>query len=98
MAVPDFPSHTISVERAVKRVSKAGKHVTSEDRRDGVILSQIEACRLLPKFESKQDLMNLVQYAKHFQEEAFQKPIPWNPTFQSLRIYSMESRCSQCRL
>ena len=35
MAVPDFPSHTISVERAVKRVSKAGKHVTSEDRRDG---------------------------------------------------------------
>ena len=69
MAVPDFPSHTISVERAVKRVSKAGKHVTSEDRRDGVILSQIEACRLLPKFESKQDLMNLVQYANTYKKK-----------------------------
>ena len=69
MAVPDFPSHTISVERAVKRVNKAGKHVTSEDRRDGVILSQIEACRLLPKFESKQDLMNLVQYANTYKKK-----------------------------
>ena len=92
MAVPDFPSHTISVERAVKRVSKAGKHVTSEDRRDGVILSQIEACRLLPNFESKQDLMNLKKKPSRNLSPGT------SPTFQSLRIYSMESRCSQCRL
>ena len=25
MAIPDFPSHTVSVERAVKRVTEAGK-------------------------------------------------------------------------
>ena len=69
MAIPDFPSHTVSVERAVKRVTEAGKRHTTEDKRDGRILSQMEACRLLPKFESKQDLAELVQYAKAYKKK-----------------------------
>ena len=69
MAIPDFPSHTVSVERAVKRVTEAGKRHTTEDKRDGRILSQMEACRLLPKLESKQDLAELVQYAKAYKKK-----------------------------
>ena len=70
MAIPDFPSHTQSVERVVKRVSEAGKHVTTEDKRDGLILAQMEACRLLPKMpESKQDLVKLVPYANSYKKK-----------------------------
>ena len=80
MAIPDFPSHTVSVERVVKRVTEAGKRHTTEDKRDGRILSQMEACRLLPKFESKQDLVNLVQYANTYKKKPSRDQSPGPPS------------------
>ena len=59
--VPDFPCHTQSVERAIRRVSEASVLANTAERRDGIILSQIEACKMLPKNNTKKDFENLVE-------------------------------------
>ena len=65
----NFPNHTQSVERMIKRVTEAGLHVASEDKRDGVILAQLEACRMLPVYNSKKDLAKLTDYADTYKKK-----------------------------
>ena len=64
----NFPNHTQSVERLIKRVTEAGQHVATEDRRDGVVLAQLEACRMLPVYETKKDLVKLTEYANTYKK------------------------------
>ena len=65
----NFPCHTQSVERMIKRVTEAGQHVATEDRRDGVVLAQLEACRVLPKYETKKDLEMLVNFSETYRKK-----------------------------
>lgn len=65
----NFPNHTQSVERMIKRVTEAGQHVATEDRRDGVVLAQLEACRMLSVYESKKDLVKLTEYADTYRKK-----------------------------
>ena len=70
MPFPDhFPNHTQSVERLIKRVTEAGQHVATEDRRDGVVLAQLEACRMLPVYESKKDLEKLTEFRDTYRKK-----------------------------
>ena len=69
MVVPYIPNHTQSVERLVKRVTEAGHHVSTEDKRDGVILAQLEACDILPRKESKRDLLQLIEYRDSYRKK-----------------------------
>ena len=62
MKVPDWPSHTQSVERLVKRVTEASAHVYSHGRRDGYIRSQEASAELMSKNRSKQDMVSLVKF------------------------------------
>ena len=64
----NFPNHTQSVERVIKRVTEAGQHVATEDRRYGVVLAQLEACRMLPVYETKKDLVKLTEYANTYKK------------------------------
>ena len=65
----NFPNHTQSVERIIKRVTQAGKHVATEDRRDGLVLAQLEACRMLPVYETKKDLVKLTEFSETFRKK-----------------------------
>ena len=59
MKVPTWahwPNNTQSVERCIRLVSEAGKEVTGQERRDGLVLSKIAACKILPANRSKSDL------------------------------------------
>lgn len=62
MKVPDWPSHTQSVERLVKRVTEASAHVYSHERRDGYIRSQEASAGLMSTNRSKQDIVSLVKF------------------------------------
>ena len=55
----DFPCHTQAVERCVKLVTEASTKVYGKDRRDGFIRATIHSRRLMPRLESKKDLINL---------------------------------------
>ena len=57
--VPAWPSNTTAVERAIRCVKEAGKHVRGADARDGRVLNQMEARRLVPKKHSKCDFAPL---------------------------------------
>lgn len=62
MKVPDWPSHTQSVERLVKRVTEASAHVYSHGTRDGYIRSQEASAELMSRNRSKQDMVFLVKF------------------------------------
>ena len=44
----------------IRRVSRAGKLVVDRPKRDGQVLTEIEACKIFPENETKADLENLV--------------------------------------
>ncbi|CAK1579256.1 unnamed protein product [Parnassius mnemosyne] len=50
-----LPCHTQAVERSVKTVTQAANTLCSKTAREGFIRAQIESCKNMPKFESKQD-------------------------------------------
>ena len=62
MEVPEWPSHTQSVERCVKMVTEAAAHVYSHERREGYIRSQVVSRELMSKNTSKKDIVNLVKF------------------------------------
>ena len=64
MEVPDWPSHTQSIERCVKMVTEAAAHVYSAERREGYIRSTVVSRQLMSRNKSKKDLANLVKFRK----------------------------------
>lgn len=62
MTVPDWPSHTQSVERCVKMTTEAAAHVYSQERRDDYIRGQILSRQLMKKNRSKQDMASLSNF------------------------------------
>ena len=48
------PSHTQAVERIVKEVTEASKHVIGPEQHDGFIRSRKMARQILPEFDTKQ--------------------------------------------
>ena len=62
MEVPDWPSHTQSVERCVMIVTEAAGHVYSHERREGYIRSQAVSRELMSKNKSKKDIVKLVKF------------------------------------
>ena len=62
MEVPDWSSHTQSVERCVKMVTEAAAHVYSHDRREGYIRSQVISRELMSKNNSKKDTSKLARF------------------------------------
>ena len=62
MEVPEWPSHTQSVERCVKMVTEAAAHVYSHERREGYIRSQVVSRELMSIKTSKKDIVNLVKF------------------------------------
>ena len=60
MTVPDWPSHTQSVERCVKMTSEAAAHVYTHDRRDQYIRGQMVSRQLMSRNQSKQDMIPLI--------------------------------------
>ncbi|XP_065674109.1 uncharacterized protein LOC136091053 [Hydra vulgaris] len=57
MVVPYFPAHTQGVKRAVKEVTAASETVFGFERRDGFIRARAESRAIIPRFNSKQDLI-----------------------------------------
>ncbi|XP_047127448.1 uncharacterized protein LOC124808427 [Hydra vulgaris] len=57
MVVPYFPVHTQAVERAVKEVTAASETVFGFERRDGFIRARAENRSIIPRFNSKKDLI-----------------------------------------
>ena len=53
------PCHTQAIERAVKEVTAAAGAVCGADRRDGFIRGRALHIELMPKINSKKDLMNM---------------------------------------
>ena len=51
--LPEFTTHTQSVERIVKEVTRASEHFSNKDRRNGLIRSTLEHRKLMPKFLTK---------------------------------------------
>ena len=64
MVVPDWSSHTQSVERCVKLVTEAAANVYSHEKRDGVIRAQVVSRKIMSSNKSKKDLVNLAQFRK----------------------------------
>ena len=53
------PCHTQAIKRAVKEVTAAAGAVCGADRRDGFIRGRALHIELMPKINSKKDLMNM---------------------------------------
>jgi len=64
MVVPDWPSHTQSVERCVKMTTEAAGHVYSHERRNHYIKGQMVSRELMGRNRSKQDMMSLVDFVQ----------------------------------
>ena len=62
MEVPDWSSHTQSVERCVKMVTEAAGHVYTHERREAYIRSKVTSRELMALNNSKKDLCNLVKF------------------------------------
>ena len=60
LEVPNYPCHTQMVERAVKNVTEASSLVIGQEARDGFIQQRIKSRTIIPKFESKQDHLPLL--------------------------------------
>ena len=63
MQVPDWPSHTQSVERCVKMTTEAAGHVFSQQRRDVYIRGQMVSRGLMSTNKSKKDLFDLLNFS-----------------------------------
>ena len=63
MQVPDWPSHTQSVERCVKITTEAAGHVFSQQRRDVYIRGQMVSRGLMSTNKSKKDLFDLLNFS-----------------------------------
>ena len=64
MVVPNWPSHTQSVERCVKMTTEAASYVYSHERRDHYIKGQMVSRELMGRNRSKQDMMSLVDFVQ----------------------------------
>lgn len=62
-----IPSHTQAVERIVKEVTEASKHVCGVQERDGFIRSRLLDRKYLPQFETKRQYTSATTTAE-FQE------------------------------
>ena len=69
MEVPNWPSHTQSVERCIKMVTEAASHVYSHERREGYIRSKVVSRELMSMNKSKKDLANLVKFKRPIQKK-----------------------------
>lgn len=59
-----IPSHTQAVERVVKEVTEASKHVCGVQERDGFIRSRLLDRKYLPKFETKRQYKSALTTAE----------------------------------
>ena len=59
LVIKPYPSNTQSVERAIKEMTEAGQRVSTEERRDGVIVARQIANFVLPQNSSKKDMEKL---------------------------------------
>ena len=59
MSVPYYTLHTQSTERAVKQVTEAAAAVCGYERRDGYIRARVKHREIMPKFQSKKDVLRL---------------------------------------
>lgn len=64
MLVPDWPSHTQSIERCVKMTTEAAAQVYSLERRDHYIKGQMVSRELMSRNRSKQDMASMVKFKK----------------------------------
>ena len=62
MNVPDWPSHTQSVERCVKMVTEAASKVFSHEKREGFIRGQFVSRNLMSINRSKQGLVPMTSF------------------------------------
>lgn len=62
MQVPNWPSHTQSVERCVKMVTEAAAHVYSHETREGYIKAQATSRQLMKRNRSKKDMKALATF------------------------------------
>jgi hypothetical protein len=63
MEVPDWSSHTQSVERCVKMTTEASTHVFSQERRDVYIRGQMVSRDLMSRNRSKKDMFQMINFA-----------------------------------
>jgi hypothetical protein len=63
MVVPQWNSHTQSVERCVKMVTEAAGHVHTSERREAYIRAQFISRELMSANRSKKDMMELLNYS-----------------------------------
>ena len=61
MVVPYRPVHGQSMERAVKQVTRACESVFGAENRDGFIRAGVANRQLMPKNESKKDLVKMAK-------------------------------------
>ena len=73
LSVPPWPCHTRSVEQAVQKVHKAIQVTTSKEATDGLILNQQLGCALVPKNETKQDLVGLCEASRMSYKDSIKK-------------------------
>jgi hypothetical protein len=57
LQIKPYKVHTQSVERAVRMVTQASKSVYGEEARDGYVKATLLSRRMMPKLNSKQDLV-----------------------------------------
>ena len=60
MEVSKYSGNTQPIERAVKEVTAASAAVYGEERRDGWVRSRAESRSVMPKVNSKKDLLVLL--------------------------------------
>ena len=63
MEVEYFPCHTQAIERTVKEVTAAASSVCGPERRDGFIPGRAQHIELVPRINSKQDLLGISKLA-----------------------------------
>ena len=59
--IPNYPSHTQAVERAVKLTTEAASKVVGYKQRHGMICQRVKARQMIPKFHSKKDALPLLE-------------------------------------
>ena len=62
MLVPNWPSHTQSVERCVKMTTESAAHVFGQERREGYIHAQETSKDLMSRNTSKKNMVALIKF------------------------------------
>ena len=76
LSVDKYPCHTQSVERCIKTMTAAGLLVSTEERRDGVILAT-QVCRdVAPTLKGKKELGNLFNMSSATYSDSLNQPPP----------------------